>query len=185
MTREELLNKAKEMVCGHREKEYGTPEDNFNRIASFWTAYKGVDFTANDVAMMMSLLKIARIQSGNATEDSFVDLAGYAACGAEIMFHADSLCKEYIHCRDCTYNKKDSNTCYLGLELDNIKLPCSQFKIKNCSSCQYLGDECSRSHPECSDQHSSFRLRNAKELDKQKVKNSDLRDNDDQCLDDH
>ena len=103
MTREELLNKAKEMVCGHREKEYGTPEDNFNRIAAFWTDYKGVDFTANDVAMMMSLLKIARIQSGNATEDSFVDLAGYAACGAEIMFHADSLRKEYIHCR---YNKK-------------------------------------------------------------------------------
>ena len=96
-----MLEKAKEMVCGHREKEYGTPEDNFNRIAAFWTAYKGVDFTANDVAMMMSLLKIARIQSGNATEDSFVDIAGYAACGAEIMFHDDSLYKEYIHCSDC------------------------------------------------------------------------------------
>jgi hypothetical protein len=37
-----------------------------------------------DVAMMMALLKIARIQSGTATEDSFVDLAGYAACGGEI-----------------------------------------------------------------------------------------------------
>jgi len=36
------------------------------------------------VAMMMALLKIARIRTGTATEDSFVDLAGYAACGAEI-----------------------------------------------------------------------------------------------------
>ena len=34
--------------------------------------------------MMMALLKIARIKSGTATEDSFVDLAGYAACGGEI-----------------------------------------------------------------------------------------------------
>lgn len=34
--------------------------------------------------MMMALLKIARIKTGTATEDSFVDLAGYAACGAEI-----------------------------------------------------------------------------------------------------
>ena len=37
-----------------------------------------------DVAMMMALLKIARIQSGTGTDDSFVDLAGYAACGGEI-----------------------------------------------------------------------------------------------------
>ena len=34
--------------------------------------------------MMMALLKIARISTGTGTDDSFVDLAGYAACGAEI-----------------------------------------------------------------------------------------------------
>ena len=34
--------------------------------------------------MMMALLKIARIKSGTATEDSYIDLAGYAACGGEI-----------------------------------------------------------------------------------------------------
>ena len=34
---------------------------------------------------MMALLKIARIKTGTATEDCFVDLAGYAACGAEIF----------------------------------------------------------------------------------------------------
>lgn len=34
--------------------------------------------------MMMSLLKIARIKSGGGTGDSFVDLAGYAACGGEL-----------------------------------------------------------------------------------------------------
>ena len=39
---------------------------------------------AKDVAMMMALLKIARICTGTGTEDSFIDLAGYAACGGEI-----------------------------------------------------------------------------------------------------
>lgn len=84
MTRPEILEKAAQCVCGHREQEYGSPENNFQVIADLWRSYKGVDFTATDVAMMMALLKIARIRGGNATEDSFVDLAGYAACGGEI-----------------------------------------------------------------------------------------------------
>lgn len=89
MTRPEILQKAEACVCGHREQEYGSPENNFQTIADLWRAYKGVDFTAVDVAMMMALLKIARIQSGTTTEDSFVDLAGYAACGGEIATNND------------------------------------------------------------------------------------------------
>lgn len=84
MTRSEILQKAEQCVCGQREQDYGSPENNFQAIADLWSAYKSVDFTATDVAMMMALLKIARIKSGTATEDSFVDLAGYAACGGEI-----------------------------------------------------------------------------------------------------
>lgn len=84
MNRAETLEKARVCVCGHRENEYGSPEDNFTTIANFWSVYKGVEFTANDVAMMMALLKITRIKTGTATDDSYVDLAGYAACGAEI-----------------------------------------------------------------------------------------------------
>ena len=82
--REECLRKACEIVNGQREKSYGTPEDNFKMIAYLWSDYLEADISAVDVAMMMSLLKIARISSGNFTEDSFVDLAGYAACGYEI-----------------------------------------------------------------------------------------------------
>lgn len=84
MTREECLAAAKACVCGQRQQDYGTPEDSFNAIGKLWTAYKGVEFSVVDVAMMMALLKIARIQTGRGTDDSFVDLAGYAACGAEI-----------------------------------------------------------------------------------------------------
>lgn len=84
MTRESILDTAKQMVCGHREQDYGSPENNFARIANLWTAYLDVPITPVDVAMMMALLKIARIKSGTGTADSFVDLAGYAACGGEI-----------------------------------------------------------------------------------------------------
>jgi hypothetical protein len=89
MKRAETLDRAKQCVCGQRENEYGSPEDNFRLIAALWSVYKNTDFTATDVAMMMALLKIARIKTGTATEDSFVDLAGYAACGAEIAFNAN------------------------------------------------------------------------------------------------
>lgn len=85
MTRSEILQKAKTVVTGERQQNYGTPEDNFKRVASLWNAYKGDNlFDAVDVAMMMALLKIARISTGTQTEDSFIDLAGYAACGGEI-----------------------------------------------------------------------------------------------------
>lgn len=93
MTREEILNKAKECVCGQREQDYGTPESNFQLIADLWNdyLYSGLKFdqipkmiNGTDVAMMMALLKIARIKNGGGTGDSFVDLAGYAACGGEI-----------------------------------------------------------------------------------------------------
>lgn len=82
--REICLKKAMEIVTGDREKDYGTPEDNFKLIAELWSIYLRADVSPVDVAMMMSLLKIARISSGNFTEDSFIDLAGYAACGYEI-----------------------------------------------------------------------------------------------------
>ncbi len=85
MKRADVLDAAKKCVCGQREQDYGSPENNFQIIDNLWTAYMGgVEFTPTDVAMMMALLKIARISSGTATEDSFVDLAGYAACGGEI-----------------------------------------------------------------------------------------------------
>lgn len=84
ISRNDILNKAEICVCGQRNKDYGTPEDNFTIVADLWSTYTGHKITAVDVSMMMSLLKIARIKTGTATEDSFVDLAGYAACGGEI-----------------------------------------------------------------------------------------------------
>lgn len=91
LTRADILHAAEKCVCGQREQDYGTPEDNFKTIAELWEAYlnkactRGVNVRveAKDVAMMMALLKIARIAAGGGKADSWIDLAGYAACGAE------------------------------------------------------------------------------------------------------
>lgn len=82
--RAEILHEAEFCICGQREQDYGSPENNFEIIANLWSDYLDAEITALDVAMMMCLLKIARIKNGGGTGDSFVDLAGYAACGGEI-----------------------------------------------------------------------------------------------------
>lgn len=85
MTRKEILETAVKCVVGDREEDYGSPEQNFERIAMFWNAYfDSYRISAKDVAAMLALLKIARIASGHAKSDNWVDLAGYAACGGEI-----------------------------------------------------------------------------------------------------
>lgn len=89
MNRNEILETATKCVCGDREQDYGSPEDNFRTIANFWTEYleaRGyqVAVQSHDVAAMLGLLKIARIASGHGKEDNWVDLAGYAACGGEL-----------------------------------------------------------------------------------------------------
>lgn len=93
MNRAQLLDKAKETVCGHREHDYGGPEKNFGTIARFWEVYLSqkcvpigisVDLLPEDVAAMMVLLKLARVASGHGKADNWIDISGYAACGAEL-----------------------------------------------------------------------------------------------------
>lgn len=84
MNRPEILDTAKGYVTQDRQADYDTPENSFGTIAKLWAAYKGVDFAPHEVAAMMALLKIARIKTTPGKADSWIDLAGYAACGGEI-----------------------------------------------------------------------------------------------------
>ena len=92
ITREYILKEAARIVCGDRNAQYGEPEDSFRAIAEFWETYvrercvsKGatVCIQEADVAMMMVLLKVARTICGTKA-DTYIDIAGYAACAAEI-----------------------------------------------------------------------------------------------------
>ena len=91
MTRKDILQKATEATNGSRAEDYGHVENNFHTIACLWNDYiRGKPdgrrtITSTDVAAMMGLVKIARIASGHAKEDNWVDLAGYAACGGEVQ----------------------------------------------------------------------------------------------------
>lgn len=93
MTRAGILDRAKEIVCNDRNMQYGEPEDNFGAIANLWVAYlQGrsvrIDFLdPYDVAAMMILFKVGRAATAKEkpTLDTFIDIAGYAACGAECV----------------------------------------------------------------------------------------------------
>jgi hypothetical protein len=85
----EIADEAKRIVSGVRRSAYGTPEDNFERIARFWTAYmqntgRDVEITAADVSPLMRLMKEARLCETPDHRDSHVDLVGYALTGAEV-----------------------------------------------------------------------------------------------------
>lgn len=88
LTRESCLAKARSAITGERNAAYGSPEDNFSTIAAMWTAYanrRGIkcEFGSADVAAMMILVKVARIANTIDHGDSYVDICGYSACGAE------------------------------------------------------------------------------------------------------
>lgn len=83
MQRGQVLLEALEVI-NSRQDLYGKLENNFSLIARFWSAYLGVLVTAKDVAIMMSLLKVAREKSGVGKRDNFVDLCGYAALASEM-----------------------------------------------------------------------------------------------------
>ena len=83
MTRKELLEAAMKATTD-RGQEYGKPEDNFATIAHLWTDYLEKVITSHDVAMMMVLFKVARSKANPGHADNLVDIAGYAACAAEL-----------------------------------------------------------------------------------------------------
>jgi hypothetical protein len=84
-SRGDILDTAKEYVTKDRAADHGDMEDNFQRIAEFWSVHLDQLIDAHDVAVMMTLLKVARIKSNPYHMDNFIDGAGYLACGGELV----------------------------------------------------------------------------------------------------
>lgn len=85
MKRADLLARVAEVVDHDRQATHGRPEDSFTRIAGLWSAYLDIEVQPHDVAALMALLKLARIHENPKHDDNWIDLAGYAACGAEVV----------------------------------------------------------------------------------------------------
>jgi hypothetical protein len=82
-TRSAVLRTAEKYVTTDRAAEHGDIEDNFQCIADYWSTHLSYDVTGSDVAVMMVLLKLARIKHNAANLDNWIDGCGYLACGAE------------------------------------------------------------------------------------------------------
>lgn len=84
MKREDILKAANACVNGSRQQDYGNPEDNFKKIGDLWSAYTGHKYSPVDVSIMLMLMKVGRMSTGSGTDDTYIDMCGYAACAGEI-----------------------------------------------------------------------------------------------------
>jgi hypothetical protein len=80
----QVLDAAKQAITKDRAATHGNMEDNFSTIAKYWSVHLDIPITPVDVAVMMALLKAARIKSNPSHADNWVDGVGYFACGGEI-----------------------------------------------------------------------------------------------------
>lgn len=78
---ETVLQEAQRIVEGARQKDYGTPMENWSATAAIWNVILKKKLTepltAEEAAMCMVGVKLARLANG-ITRDSLVDLPGYA-----------------------------------------------------------------------------------------------------------
>lgn len=83
-TRDDVLEAAQGLINGDRQQEYGTPQVNFQRIASLWSVlFPEREWAPADAALALAAVKLARGAQGFQI-DTAVDLAGYAALWAEL-----------------------------------------------------------------------------------------------------
>ena len=91
MTKEEILAEASRIISKDRNLSHGDAFQNHAEIAEFWNIYLDkklqpmASITAEDVALMMVLMKISRNNQGKKNNlDNFIDMCGYAAIAGEI-----------------------------------------------------------------------------------------------------
>ncbi len=79
-----ILLQAEKITNGQRQKDYGNAKSNHDRIAALWTAFlqgrrhPDSPLAADEVAIMMILMKLARLMWSPGHQDTLVDVAGYA-----------------------------------------------------------------------------------------------------------
>ncbi len=84
MENQELLDTARDLVCGDRQDQYGSPEDCFERMAQKWSATLGVRVSAKQVAIMFIDVKTVR-EAHKHKDDNLVDIMGNVLCLNRIL----------------------------------------------------------------------------------------------------
>jgi len=84
-----ILNEAADLIVGQRQQDYGTPDENFQRLADLVNIVIKKNLETNtplsprQMADILILLKVARTIN-TPTHDSYVDIAGYAGIAGEL-----------------------------------------------------------------------------------------------------
>jgi hypothetical protein len=84
MDKTEILRTANEYISKDRQQTHGQAENNFANIGRLWSAYLNHPITPQDVAILMTLLKIARYKGNPSHVDNAIDMCGYAALAGEL-----------------------------------------------------------------------------------------------------
>ena len=90
MNTTEILQKTEKLVNDSRAKSHGDKIKNHENIARLWSSYLqnktqlNIVLSPEDVAQLMTLLKIARSQAGEHNIDDYIDGVGYQAIAGEI-----------------------------------------------------------------------------------------------------
>jgi len=76
ITPQEIADHAVKLVSGDRQNDYGHPLDDFTRAGKIWEAILGIPVSAEQVALCMVGVKIAR-EVNRQKLDNTVDGIGY------------------------------------------------------------------------------------------------------------
>lgn len=79
-----VLQEAMRLMATSRQEKYGDFGDNHRHIAALWNAYLGTQFTADQCAVMMALVKVARTTTSPQEPDHYIDACAYLAGAASI-----------------------------------------------------------------------------------------------------
>ena len=83
MKRENVLAKAGQLITGDRARDYGDAYENHERVATMWSAILGIKVSVRMVYLCLLALKISRLVKTPSHTDSWGDICGYGALGAE------------------------------------------------------------------------------------------------------
>jgi|CXWL01.1.fsa_nt_gi hypothetical protein len=73
----DVLDRAREIASGDRQRDYGHPIVNHTRTAKLWSAFLGIEITPEQVCDLNALQKFSRLAHSPDHEDSELDVVGW------------------------------------------------------------------------------------------------------------
>ena len=83
MNRLDILKTAYSLTSGDRNQTHGDAYEQHKRVADTVNALLGLNLKASDVAIIMAVVKMARIYSGGHNIDDYIDGAAYMGIAGE------------------------------------------------------------------------------------------------------